>query len=285
MRRRRPAAATHDPGTDCEHPRRDTGEVVGTGRIHEAALEPLGQAGVGHDRAEGRTAGRRAHPLDRVDRGARTGATVDADDVHAGGDQRGPGPLGAGAIGQREVLAEGERGDDRDVGRLASLVDREQQLVEVRERLEDEHVGAALEEAVDVLPEDRPRALLARPRRAARWRRDRADRAAHECFSTADLARLARNLGSAPVEPADVVLEAVQRQPPPVRAERQGLDQLRARLEVLAVCGANEVRPARREFVEAGTLRNAPAEHERAHAAVGEQRALRQPRSEAVLRQ
>ena len=147
------------------------GEVVGARRVDEAALEPLRQPGVGHDRAgTAPSAGGAAHPLEGVDRGTRAGAAVDPDHVHAGGDERRGRHLRARAVGEREVLAERERRDDRDVGGLASLLDREQQLVEIRERLEHEDVGAAFEQAVDVLPEDRPRALLARPRRAARWR-------------------------------------------------------------------------------------------------------------------
>ena len=53
------------------------------------------------------------------------------------------------------------------------------------------------------------------------------------------------------VEPAGLVGEAVRREPDPVGAERRGLDQVRAGGEVLAVDGADQVRPRLDELVEA----------------------------------
>ena len=53
-----------------------------------------------------------------------------------------------------------------------------------------------------------------------------------------------------------------------VCAERQGLDQLGARLQVLPMRRPNHLRLTGDELLEAGSLRHAPAEQERAHPAV-----------------
>ena len=61
-------------------------------------------------------------------------------------------------------------------------------------------------------------------------------------------------------------------EPHPVRPEREGLDQVGARVEVLAVEGRDQVGARRRELVEAGALGDPAREQQRAHAAVREQR-------------
>ena len=62
------------------------------------------------------------------------------------------------------------------------------------------------------------------------------------------------------------VVEAPGREALAVGAERQRLDQLGARLEILAMGGADQLRMADDELLEAGPLRHAPAEQQRARA-------------------
>ena len=149
----------------------------------------------------------------------------------------------------------------------ARLVDGEEQLVEVGERLEDDQVDAALEQAVDLLAEGRPGGRLGDGRPAAGRRPERPDRTADQRVAPADLARLAGELRRAAVELADLPLEApgapgaagwrrttasrsARRPPPgtrdgPPRPSPAGVDD---------------------ELLEAGPLRHAAAEQEGAHA-------------------
>ena len=94
------------------------------------------------------------------------------------------------------------------------------------------------------------------------------------------VARLAGHLGGPPVEAVGLVGQAEGRQAEPVGPERGGLDEVRAGLEVLAVDRADEVRPGRRELVEAGPLGDAAAVQQRAHRPVGEERPRGEPRAE-----
>ena len=83
-----------------------------------------------------------------------TAAAVDADDIDGRGLEDSRRGRRRRPVGELELLAERHLGDDRVVvGRLARLVDREEQVSEVDERLDHEQVDAALEEAVDLLAE------------------------------------------------------------------------------------------------------------------------------------
>ena len=121
-------------------------------------------------------------------------------------------------------------------------------------------------------------------RAAARRRPERPDRATDERVAPADLACLAGELGGPPVERADLSFEAPGRQALPVGPERQRLDQLGARLEVLAMGRPDHVRMARDELLEAGPLRHAPAEQQRPQPAIDEERAGGEAASEALSR-
>ena len=125
------------------------------------------------------------------------------------------------------------------------------------------------------LGEDRPT-----PRR----RPERPDRATDQRVAPTDLAGLAGELRRPPVERADLSLEAPGRQPLPVGPERQGLDQLGARLEILAMGGPDHLRMGRDELLEAGPLRHAAAEQQRPQAAVDQERAVGEAASEALAR-
>ena len=68
---RRPAAAADDPGAGRQQARRDRPEVLGARGVDEAALEPLREPGVGHDRPGRVAIGGGAHRLERVETGRR----------------------------------------------------------------------------------------------------------------------------------------------------------------------------------------------------------------------
>ena len=145
-------------------------------------------------------------------------------------------------------------------------------MPQVDERLDHEQVDAALEQSVDLLAEGRPDRGVVEVEQLARRRPERADRARDEGVATGDVAGLAGDLGGPAVEASRVAGQPERREPDPVRPERGRLDQLRAGVEVLAVDRADEVRPGRRELVEAGPLRDAAGEQQRPHPAVEQDR-------------
>ncbi len=165
---------------------------------------------------------------------------------------------------------------------MARLVDRQPQVIEVEEGLDHEQVHTALEQRIDLLAEcrpDRSRVVMTElPRRRAQG----PDAPRNPGVPTAHIASLAGDLRRPPVEPGSFRGEAEHIEPEPVGAERQGLDQLGAGLEVLAVNGGDKVRARGGQLVEAGPLRDAAREQERAHAAVGQQRAGGQACGESI---
>ena len=281
---RRAAAAADDPRAGRQHARRHRPEILGAGGVDEAPLEPLRQTGVRHDRPCGRAADRPAHRLEGVEAGRRPRTAVDPDRVGAGPGQRFGGRPRAAAVGEDELFAECQRGDDRHIRRPSSLLDGEQQLPEIRERLEDDDVGATLEQALDLLSECRAGGRLRDVRQAPCRRAERSHGTADERIAAAHLAGLAGELCRAPVELADATLQAPGRESLTIRPERQGLDQLGARLEILPMGSPDHLRMTRDELLEAGALGHAPAEQERAQPAVDEDRAGGETTPEALPR-
>ena len=149
---RRAAAAADDPRAGVEEAGHGVGEVLRAGGVDELARHALRQAGVGDD-AACQTGRRAAHLRQRVEADLRADAAVDADRVDAGLRERGRRGLRAGAVDGDQVLAEGHLGDDRQVGQRLGLLDADQQLAQVAERLEQQEVDAALEQALDLLAE------------------------------------------------------------------------------------------------------------------------------------
>ena len=279
----RAAAAADDRCAGAEHPGDDPPEVGGLGGIDEAALDPLGQPGIRHDRqARPRRARRAGHPIERLETAERTGPAVDSERVHVGREQRRERDLGRGAVGGDELLAERHLGHDRQVRRRPRLADGVEQVAEIGERLEHEQVDPALEQTVDLFPERRPDRGGVVAGQVARRATERADRSGHEDVPSRDVAGLTGELGAAPVQPGRPVREPEAGQPRAVGPERGGLDDVGPRLEVLAMDGPDEVRAGLDELVQAGPLRDAPREQERAHPAVGEQRSLGESIPEAL---
>ena len=178
-------------------PRHDRAELGAARRVDEPALDALGQAGVGHDRARRVAVGRGAVALQRIETRERPDAAVDADRVDAGRRSARP-TTASGVVPSASVTSSPNVIDaiDGDVGGAMGLVDREQQVREVEERLEDEQVHAALEEPVDLLAEGGPDRRLVGMAELARRRAQRADAAADPRVAAADVARLAGDLGA-----------------------------------------------------------------------------------------
>ena len=213
----------------------------------------------------------------------RPDAAVDADRVDARGGQRRDRLLGRRAVREHQVLAEGHRRDDRDVAGGPRLVDGEQQVAQVEEGLDDEQVDAALEQAVDLLPERGPdrrvrrggaaRASAARagrstpPTHASRPDTSRASRATCAARRLNRPASAARPYGSSRNRLAPNVSVSI-RSAPASRYSRWIVPTRSGRL-------AGEV-------VQAGALRDAAREQQRAHAAVGEERGRGEAGREAV---
>ncbi len=212
---------------------------------------------------------------------------------------------------ERPPAPVGDRHRDHErqrlAGRLADLVDRDERglrVQRVEDRLDEQDVGAAVDEPADLLgvrvlqliEGDRAYRRVVDVRRDRQRPVGRPDRAGHE----PGLLRRARRVlvGRGPGEPrggdVDLVherLQAVVALGDGVRVERVGLDDVGARLEVLAVNAADHVRPRQHEHVavalevvrmpgellaaEVRLLELVALDH-RAHRAVQDQEALRQ---------
>jgi len=274
------AAATDQPRPRGQEPWDLPREVRRVGGIDEAPLDARRQARVGHDQ-QWRQAGHVRDPDERVQASDRTAAAVHAKGVDTCCRQRGGRHLRRGAVHRREFLTERHRGDQRQVGPGTDGGHDQQQLVEDRRRLRDEEVHAALEEAVHLLLD---RCTGRRDGDAAGGpdgRRQGPDGAGHEDIpSSRHVACLAGHLCSAPIEAPDPCLQSEGCQPEPVRREGVGLDDVRAGRDRLPVDGADQLRPALDELLEAGALGHAMCVEEGAHGAVKEHRRVGEPLSE-----
>jgi len=279
-----PATAADDPCPGCQQTRRDRPEVLGAGGVDEAPLEPLRKSGVGHDRPHGLAIRGSAHRLERIETGRGPGPAVHSDRVRACPGKRVGGRGRAVAVGEHEFLAECQRCDDRDVRGAPGFVDGKEQLLQIRECLEDDQVRAALEQALDLLAEGGPRGRLGDDRPAPRRRPEGPDRTTNERVASADFACLPGELSRAPVDPAHLTLESPGRETLPVGAERQRLDQLRARLEILPMGRPDHLWMASDKLLETGALRHAATEQQRPQAAVHQERSGGDAASEALPR-
>ncbi len=186
------------------------------------------------------------------------------------------------AVGEAQLLAERHRGDDRQTGGGPDLADREQQLVEVVECLEDQQVHAAFEEPVELLAKCGPGRGVADPQVAVRGAAERPHGPRDQGIAPGNVTCLARELGAPPVEPGGEVAQAPAGEPDPIRAERGRLHEIGAGVEVLAMDRAHEVRPRQDELVEAGPLGDPAREEQRAGGAIGDQGPAGEPRPKAV---
>ncbi len=244
VRRRRPAAAAHDPGTRRQREGHDRAEPGRVRRIHELALDPLRQPRVGHERA-GQPEPPRVHASQRIERRARADAAVDADHVDACVRKHRRRFLRRPAVGEAQLFAERHRRHDGEAGRGPGFADRQEELVEVVERLQDQQVHPAFQEAIELLAEDRPRGRVPDTQVAVRRPAQGPDRPRHQGIAPGDVTGLARELRRPPVQPRGDLPQAPAGQPNAVGPEGRRLHDVRACVQVLAVDRADEVRARR----------------------------------------
>ena len=213
------------------------------------------------------------HLRERVQRGRRAGAVVGADRAEA--ELAEP----RGRIGRRDaaerlaVGVEGHQRDERQLRDAAHGLDRDEQLVEVVERLEHEQVDAAALEDARLLDEERGGLGGVEQLGLA----ERADRAGDEDLAAADLPRLAREPHAGRVDLLELVLEIERGQLAPVGAEGVRLDQVGAGADEARVQRDDALRRAQVRLLGAAQARHR-ARDERAHAPVGHERdAARKP--------
>ncbi len=227
----RAVIATDQPRAFGHPEGKRVGEIAGAGSVIETALVKLGFSGARINREK--LVLFNLELGEEVDAGLRTGGAVKADDIGAGRAEDFH-RLGKSFAGDEPALfADGERGDDRDVAEILKDLEREQQLVQGREGLEENQVTAAVEQRADLLAKD-GLAVLDGKLTIGGSERKRADRSADEDVRLA-LDGLAGDLGGAPVDFADLMIESEAGKPDAVRAEAVRLDHLRAGVGVFAV--------------------------------------------------
>ena len=149
----------------------------------------------------------------------------------------------------------------------ADGVERRTGLVERRHGLDQEEVDPALDEALHLLAVDVPGVGEADVAERLQGLPERADRTGHERASGRGLAGDARALA---VDLHDLRVEAVGPELQPVRAERVGLDDVGARVDVFLVHRAHQLGVRQVELVEAAVHEHAAGVQHRAHGAVAD---------------
>ena len=226
----------------------------------------------------------RGHLLERLETGHGTDTTVDPQAIDARRRQRPARRDRRRAVHGHEVLAERHRRQDRQVAQCTRFLDGQQQVREVARCLQDEQVDAAFQEPFDLLPDGGADGDRVGSVRAVDGRTKGSHGACHEHVPTRHIPRLARQLGCPAIDARGPVGQTVGFQAEPVGAEGVGLDDVRARRDVLPVDGADDVRMRLDQLVERRSLGDAPAEQQGAHGAVQEQRTSRQPLDERASR-
>ena len=281
MRGSGPATAAHDRGAGGEHPRDHLTEVRGLGRIDQAALDALGEAGVWLQRAR-HDCGRRTGSDQRLEAGERARAAVDSNGVDTGLCERGRSSGRGCAVRQQEILPEGHLGDQRQIAGTLDLFDRGQQSLQIAEGLAHEQVDAAFEEPFDLLAEGRPREPGMRSILDSKRSTKRADGPGDQSLASGDVSRFAGELRRAAVHLSGQLLQPELGETEAIGAEGVGLDGVGAGLEVLAVDSGDDLGVGQDDLVEAGSLGNAAAVEQRAHCPVEQQRPASQLHAEAL---
>jgi hypothetical protein len=148
-----PAAAADEADAGSDEAPGVSRHVVRRAEVQVPAVDIARLAGIGH-RREQRTGHRLGEPLDRVEHRRRADAAVDAEHVGAELDELRPELLDRGPIQRVAVLGGGQHRDDGHAAHRAHRADGGPELVHVAERLEDEEVHPALDQALRLLGED-----------------------------------------------------------------------------------------------------------------------------------
>ena len=275
------AAAADEPSARVHHP---LGVLrhVGRGReIDQALADPARQAGVGLD-TQGQPPGLGVHLLQHLVEGARADRAVRPEGLNR------KTPQGARDLGRRSarerdaVVGERHLSDDRDVGDRADRRHGERDFLQVRKRLDDEAVDAALEEGLGLLPKRRQRLVGGDRSERRQILPEGPDRAEHEHVLARALAHVARERDTPPIHLAHLALEPVDRELEPVRAEGVGLDAIGAGGDVVGVDRLDHARVVQVEDVEARIERDTARVEQGSHRAVAQERPRAQTAAKLV---
>ncbi len=254
--RRGPTAPSDQLRPERARPGREVGEVLGR-RVRER--DPRARDGREPDvreRGEDRSVAR--HLGERVQRGRRPTPVIRAERGDVELAQACARSLRRDAGQRHGVAVEAHQRDDRQARDRANRLDRELQLGQVVERLEQHEVGAAALQDPRLLRE-----------RLAAVGAVRADRAADEHLAAGDLARIPGELDAGRIDRLEVVREEVLRELVAVRPERVRLDQFRPGIDEADVHRHDGVRGAKVGLLGAAQAGNRGREHD-SHPAVGD---------------
>src|SRR5437016_5686174 len=274
VRRRGATAAAEKAHAERRRFAREKREIFRRGfRIDDAVALAFGEAGVGHAADTEIVHGGKL--LQYRQQRLRTKRAIRADHLNILVFQLRRGIRGADITVRRAFFRVGELGHDGQSRKGANRVNGKEQFFDVRKRLEDVEVYAALFESESLLVknvQDLFREWMARLHADAQ----RADGAGDEDFASGGFARFAGDFRAAAVEALDFFPEAERLELEAIRAKRIGLDNLSARFDVSLVDAEYRFRLGRIHLIEAALCAYGIVEH-RAHRAIGDKDGIFQP--------
>ena len=278
--RGRAAAAADQAHTRGDEPPRIRRHVFRRAQVQVAALDVAWPAGVGLRRQP--HVGHIADALDCLEHWRRADAAVDTDNARAARDQIRGKLLGRRAVQGGAIFFGSHLRDDRQVAHAAHRGDRGANLVQVAKSLEDEQVHLAVNQRLRLLAEHRFGFIDAglAPRLDAHAKR--ADGAGHVGGLSRLLHRAPGERGAGEVDVAHLIAQAKAAQLHAVGAERIGLDDVGARLQVIAVNIHHQVGLRLVERLEAAVDEHTLRVQHRAHGAVAHKHTIIQRGKEGL---
>jgi hypothetical protein len=260
------AAAADDLGACLHEMPGIARHVLGARHVHAAPAHVARHAGV---RLRRQLLTRvRHHLLDRVENDLRPHRAIQADDVGAETVERACDVFGGRAVWGETISADRHLRHDRQRRiHLACRGDRLTDLVQVAEGLEDEQVGAARGQPLQLLAEHLP-CLVGRGGAVRLETHAERSHGAGDEHVVPFLGRFTRQLRRAPVELARLRREAELPELDAVRAEAVRLQHFGPRLHVRAVHVAHEIGRPQVQLVVALIDEHAPGIQHRPHRAV-----------------
>ena len=246
---------------------RVTRHIFGRAQINVAALDRARHAGVGLGSERQGSGG--SQTLDRVEHGNRANAAIDPGDVYVPFRQASAKSFRVRAVEAVPIFVDGDVRDDRNF--WIHVTTREHglpQLFKVSKRLKHEEIDTAFSQSGNLLAKRRARFLkrsFAERFDANSERSNRARDPDIEAFRS-----LASHARARQVDLAHAIRDAVAPQAKAVSTERVGLDDLRARLEVIVVNPANHVRLRDVQLVVAPIDENSLGVQQRPHRSVAQ---------------
>ena len=273
VRRRGAAAAADEHHPRVSEPRQVPGEVAAVdGELERARPGAARLPGVRlgadrHRRVADQVLGDDEHPL-RPDRAVGADHRDRQRGQHRRDLARRLAAQGVRVVGERGLRDQRQAGDGRGHG------DRLDELVQVPERLKDQQVGGVIrDQGEDLLAQHLHPLRGTHPAPLRRGHRRR-DRARHQDAASRAVRGGPGKPDARPVDLGDLVGEAVVGEPEPVRAERVGLDDVRAGDQVAVVDGGDKAGIGQVELGQRPVKCRARRVQHSAHGAVAYQYAI-----------